>query len=497
MTCFQPLLEEHDMNTDPFLVGVNSVFPNQNSSTAPAAWDEDTDQGAQQGIPSASGPMLTLTKRSNNLPVLPNGAVNPAPEPDPVCMIVDNLRMNAGVAQRLSAAQLGSGLVGEESIGGTAGAPGVGVVGIGLPGDGVRGIAAGDRPIGHGVAGFTTSPSVSNAGVMGEARAGAVGVLGRCPAGSGIGVRGLGSSQAVRGDGGAFGVVGTGTTTGVDGTGPFGVVGRGTVTGVDGRATGAGTRGVIGIGGVAGVQGGNRAIVGSGIGVLGVPGPNFVSGGLIFTPWAGRFDGPVFVRTVGGAGGNLSVDGSLFVTGTKSALIPHADGSHRAMYAVEAPDSWFEDVGRAQLHQGVARVDIDSDFAAVSGLADDYHVFLTPEGPSNGLYVTGRSPGGFEVREQGEGNAEISFSYRIMTRRTDVRTKRLEPIELPTEDGLRGAEPADLRDVPSPATPAFPEEPEDTPTTKLLPEGAVPEPPSDWPETVPWPPDIMRSMDTR
>ena len=485
------------MNTDPLLVGVNSVFPNQNSSTAPTAWEEDTDQGAQQGIPSASGPMLTLTKRSNNLPVLPNGAVNPAPEPDPVCMIVDNFRMNAGVAQRLSAAQLGSGLVGEESIGGTAGSPGVGVVGIGLPGDGVRGIAAGDRPIGHGVAGFTTSPSVSNAGVMGEARDGAVGVLGRCQAGSGIGVRGLGSSQAVRGDGGAFGVVGTGTTTGVDGRGPFGVVGRGTVTGVDGRATGAGTRGVVGIGGVAGVQGGNRAIVGSGIGVLGVPGPNFVSGGLVFTPWAGRFDGPVFVRTVGGATGNLSVDGSLFVTGTKSALIPHPDGSYRAMYAVEAPDSWFEDVGRAQLRQGVARVDIDSDFAAVSGLDDDYHVFLTPEGQCNGLYVTGRSPGGFEVREQGEGNAQISFSYRIMTRRTGVRTKRLEPLELPTENGLRAVEPADLPDVPSPASPAFPEEPEHTPTTKPLPEEAVPEPPSDWPETVPWPPDIMRKMDTR
>ena len=156
-------------------------------------------------------------------------------------------------------------------------------------------------------------------------------------------------------------------------------------------------------------------------------------------------------------------------------------------------------MGRAQLRQGVARVDIDSDFAAVSGLTDDYHVFLTPEGQSNGLYVTGRSPGGFEVREQGEGNAEISFSYRIMTRRTDVRTKRLEPRELPTENGLRAVEPADLADVPSPASPAFPEEPEPehTPTTKPLPEEAVPEPPTDWPETVPWPPDIMRNMDTR
>jgi hypothetical protein len=184
------------------------------------------------------------------------------------------------------------------------------------------------------------------------------------------------------------------------------------------------------------------------------------------------------------------------VAGTKSALIAHPDGSHRAMYTVEAPDSWFEDVGRAQLRDGVARVEIDPDFAAVSGLGDDYHVFLTAEGPSNGLYVTNRTPSGFEVREQAEGKAEISFSYRIMTPRTDVRTKRLEPIELPIEVGVgageRAGEPAKMPGVPAPASP---EKPEDAPTTKPLPEGAVPEPPSDWPETVPWPPNIMSNTD--
>jgi hypothetical protein len=284
----------------------------------------------------------------------------------------------------------------------------------------------------------------------------------------------------------------------VDGTGTgttgFGLVGRGTATGVDGRGVGAGTFGVVGVGGVAGVQGGNGTT--GGIGVIGVSGPTFVSGGLIFTPWAGRFDGPVRVRTAGGAAGNLSVDGNLFVAGTKSALIAHPDGSHRAMYTVEAPDSWVEDVGRAQLRDGVARVEIDPDFAAVSGLSDDYHVFLTAEGPSNGLYVTNRTPSGFEVREQAEGNAEISFSYRIMTPRTDVRTTRLEPIELPIDVGVgageRAGEPAEMPGVPAPASP---EKPEDAPTPNPLPEGVVPEPPSDWPETVPWPPNIMSNTD--
>jgi hypothetical protein len=412
------------MNNDPLLVGVGSIFPNQNSSTAPTVWEEDTDQGAQQGIPSGSGPMLTLTKRSNNLPFLPNGAVNPAQEPNPQCLIVSNLRISPGAIEQLSSARLGSGLVGASSIGGIPpvgagpGVRGIGVIGVGSPGDGVRGLALGAAPAGHGVFGQTNSPTRTDAGVMGTANLGGVGVKGDSRRGSGIGVEGLG--------------------------------------------------------GVAGVQGGNRTTAGTRIGVVGISGPNFFSGGLTFIPWAGRFDGPVFVRTVGGAVGDLFVDGSLFVSGpTKSSVVPHPDGSQRVMHTVEAPESWFEDIGRAQLREGVARVNIDPDFAAISRLGDDYHVFLTAEGPSNGLYVDDRTATGFEVREQGEGTSEISFSYRIMTRRPDAPLGRLESIEAASEGGVKTIEPAEP-----------------------LPEGAMPEPPSDWPESVPWPPEIMRNSDT-
>jgi len=455
------------MNSDPLLVGVDTLFPNQNSSTAPTVWEEDTDQAAQQGIPCASGPMLRLTKRSSNQPFLPGGAVNPCPESAPFCLIVENIRMNAGVGQRLSASLLATGLVGGQGIGGIPGAPGLGVVGVGAPGDGVRGVASGATPSGHGVAGATFSSSASHAGVLGEANFGGIGVVGQSPSGSGIGVQGRGSSQAVRGDGGSFGVVG-----------------RGTATGVDGRGVGAGTFGVVGVGGVAGVWGGNSTT--GGIGIVGVSGPT--SGGI--TPWAGRFDGSVQVN------GRLFVNGALFVTGSpKSSVVPHPDGSQRVMHAVEAPESWFEDVGRAQLRQGVARVDVDPDFAAVSRLGDDYHVFLTPEGPSNGLYVTDRSPTGFEVREQGEGTSEISFSYRIMTKRADVGAGRLERLEGPTDAGeSAAAEPAEPPTVPSPASP---EKPEGAPLAELLPERAVPEPPTGWPETVPWPPEVMAESDAR
>ena len=54
--------------------------------------------------------------------------------------------------------------------------------------------------------------------------------------------------------------------------------------------------------------------------------------------YAAAFYGPVIV------GGNFTVVG-----GAKSAAVPHPDGSHRRLYCVESPESWFEDFGRGTL----------------------------------------------------------------------------------------------------------------------------------------------------
>jgi len=48
-----------------------------------------------------------------------------------------------------------------------------------------------------------------------------------------------------------------------------------------------------------------------------------------------------------------------------------------------------------------------------------------------------------------------------------------------------------------PFSPASPDEPEAAPSATLLPEGAVPELPTDRPESVPWPPEITAESDTR
>jgi hypothetical protein len=135
--------------------------------------------------------------------------------------------------------------------------------------------------------------------------------------------------------------------------------------------------------------------------------------------WSGVFGGPFIVA------GDFTV-----VFGSKSAAVPHQDGSYRRMYSVESPESWFEDFGTAELLAGEAKVDIDPAFAA---LIHDHpwHVFLTPEGDSKGLYVSSKSITGFEVREQQGGKSSLRFSYRIVGRRKDIPGERLQKVSLP------------------------------------------------------------------
>jgi hypothetical protein len=106
----------------------------------------------------------------------------------------------------------------------------------------------------------------------------------------------------------------------------------------------------------------------------------------------------------------------------------HPDGSYRRLYSLESPETWFEDFGRGELLDGRAQVELDPDYAVLVQL-EDYHVFLTPEGDSAGLYVAGKSPTGFEVREQQGGTSSLTFSYRVVARPKDVPGDRLARID--------------------------------------------------------------------
>ena len=253
--------------------------------------------------------------------------------------------------------------------------------------------------------------SLRAAGVEGQSDED-VGVVGS--SGLDVGVFGKSSASA-----GVYGLTLASDTTGVfglatgDSAGVWGSVGSGsTWPGVEGfSAGGNGVRGVS----VASAGGGSVGVVGYsmyGTGIFGI------TDSPTNSVWGGAF--------IGG----------LMVWGPKSAAVPHPDGSHRALYCVESPESWFEDFGRAKLVRGRANVKLDRNFAAVVR-TNDYHVFLSPENETNGLYVSSRNRSGFEVREHQAGTSSARFSYCIVARRKDINPPRFAKISLP---GLIGKE---------------------------------------------------------
>ncbi|HTZ96168.1 MAG TPA: hypothetical protein VMB18_07210 [Terriglobales bacterium] len=122
----------------------------------------------------------------------------------------------------------------------------------------------------------------------------------------------------------------------------------------------------------------------------------------------------------------VDIYGSFYCTGSKSAVVPVDGGSRKvALYAVEAPENWFEDFGSGQLSNGSARIDLDPTFAQTVNTDLDYHVFLTPNGDCKGLYVSQKSPTAFEVHELGGGASSVAFDYRVVAKRKNYETVRL------------------------------------------------------------------------
>ncbi len=127
--------------------------------------------------------------------------------------------------------------------------------------------------------------------------------------------------------------------------------------------------------------------------------------------------------------------GNYIANGSKSAAV-EAQGGQRLVYTIESPEVWLEDFGGGQLQNGVAQVAIDPVFASSVDLNGEYHVFLTPLGDSNGLYVANKTATGFEVRESGGGTSNIGFDYRIVAHRAGYESLRM-PLR---EESLLGAE---------------------------------------------------------
>jgi len=127
-----------------------------------------------------------------------------------------------------------------------------------------------------------------------------------------------------------------------------------------------------------------------------------------------------------GANGTCGIsDGSMSCTGPVKSLASTGGSRTVETYAMQSPENWMEDFGSGDLVNGHATVNIDPAFAATVAGDASYHVFITPNGDSKGLYVTSKTANGFEVRESGGGTSSLGFDYRIVAKRAGYEGQRL------------------------------------------------------------------------
>jgi hypothetical protein len=128
-----------------------------------------------------------------------------------------------------------------------------------------------------------------------------------------------------------------------------------------------------------------------------------------------------------GATGVCSINqaGSMACTGQLKNLVTTHDARQVETYSVQSAENWLEDYGAGQLQSGSAIVALDPAFANTVNTGVEFHVFLTPKGDCEGLYVTNQTPASFEVHELRKGQSSVAFDYKIVAKRSGLETERL------------------------------------------------------------------------
>ncbi len=155
------------------------------------------------------------------------------------------------------------------------------------------------------------------------------------------------------------------------------------------------------------------------------------------------------------AGKLTAVNGVTSVHGGPYLQMTGTSGKTVTAYSEHTTTPEIEDFGEAQLVNGRAFVPIDAGLADVVDLRGGYHVVVTPEGDSNGLYVV-KGAGGFLVREQHGGRSTLAFEYRLVAKPREERGERLARVTgaiPPQAEAIRGEGVANPQRVPLPLSP--------------------------------------------
>lgn len=305
---------------------------------------------------------------------------------------------SVGVHGQTANSSAASGAAGVEGIDDYGGSPDLneGVFGSSTVNDGVVGETTNSSPSeGSGVVGIDSGTNPNNRGVEGMTSTGTA-VEGIATGDGGTGLTGMGTTGE-----GLF-VMNSGTNAPAADFFPFGSAG----TAMIGLSNGIGVM-AIGIS-----NAGN------------LPAINAVCGNLGSPITATNPSIPKDVMSLD-CSGNMILSGTLTQSGTPLALAHTSEGAQVTTYSAQQTMATLEDVGEAELAGGSAYVSVAPDFAAAIDQHANYLGFITPQGESQGLYVTRKTASGFEVRENGGGHATLAFDYRIVAKPYGRPSRRL------------------------------------------------------------------------
>lgn len=107
--------------------------------------------------------------------------------------------------------------------------------------------------------------------------------------------------------------------------------------------------------------------------------------------------------------------------GNMSTIVKDKNNKDRIMFAPEAPQILFTDMGRGKLVNGKAHIELDEIFANNITIDEQHpaNVFIQPLGECNGVYVKNINNKGFDVVELMNGNHNTEFSWIIYAIRKD------------------------------------------------------------------------------
>ena len=123
------------------------------------------------------------------------------------------------------------------------------------------------------------------------------------------------------------------------------------------------------------------------------------------------------------------INEAAFLSCTGGGAVVHSVSDRKVeTYNMQAAENWIEDFGSGQLASGSAHISLEPTFAATVNTGAEYHVFLTPNGDCKGLYVASKGVDSFEVRELGDGHANVSFDYKIVAKRKGYEALRMTDV---------------------------------------------------------------------